>query len=810
MKQNQTSDAVVRKVWYKIYYSDVTTNREDIDLSSILISPEDDWDDLKRQLVKEIPELDGIHISQLELYKDDEELQQSKRIRSVNQAIGDAVGKSSPLIVMVYPADCKKQRALRIVIKPDSERVHEILIERTKLSANEMHFVNREEPMLALLRVHIEHYVSRHFGPGGARYQFPLMDSLFGMGKSTFASYFLALLERYISQTKSEFPSANPQPGEWDDAVIEAIRSKLYPPTKLPKLPSMVTACLDELRAARTVRIVFGKGALLGDHFTMISTFINESRVAIHETFGLNLAGYTTIASFLAAIPKPVFIVLDEIGRAFLSPNMTNYESRKAFLNFVETVAIPLTDESGVYYLLCGKARFLWDVGVRATGNVPRGTMDAEVLKVDPIDASPGDFIRIHLNPIREARILEILTNTYVETGSVLDYIRRAYQERNLSPREIVAQLYELTGGHPRNLLAALNRPHALRPLPSEVSSLILEDVIEAAKRWPDEIKTYLLDRRFDSDIDLEHEIDLGDRIANVLFLATRIHAGIGDDISSSAIFIMPPVLRYLEAHFVPYVQFIRGIKNDLRSNPVGYPKALQFERVVIKWFQAVFPVDNVRNCRSLLDSFCPHASLLSELILKLDRGREEGGSWILEPGKTPKRGSLTTSAEKVGRLLAGYIGSHWRDMYIPAQMSHSPDILIVPPLEKNFTIIGVQVKCLKQGTTIADTVIKEEVEKFYPILQSARRSLSKPINGVFVMCTTGNYAKEIIPEGAAAAIFKNAKTALTCPEVEILVLNLSTPELREEFFKKGLGNISDIEQVSSTIENLIALGRTI
>jgi hypothetical protein len=110
MTQNQTSDPVIRKVWYKIYYSDVTTNREDIDLSSILISPEDDWDDLKRQLVGEIPELYGYHISQLELYENEESLQQSKRIRSVNQAIGDAVGKSSPIIVMVYPANRKKLR----------------------------------------------------------------------------------------------------------------------------------------------------------------------------------------------------------------------------------------------------------------------------------------------------------------------------------------------------------------------------------------------------------------------------------------------------------------------------------------------------------------------------------------------------------------------------------------------------------------------------------------------------------------------------------------------------------------------------
>ena len=108
MTQNDPSDSLERKVWYKIYFSDVTANLEDIDKSSILISPLKDWDDLKRLLILEVPDLDGYHAIDLRLYCDEESLKRGERIRSLREAIGQSLGTSSPIVVSVPGPSRKK------------------------------------------------------------------------------------------------------------------------------------------------------------------------------------------------------------------------------------------------------------------------------------------------------------------------------------------------------------------------------------------------------------------------------------------------------------------------------------------------------------------------------------------------------------------------------------------------------------------------------------------------------------------------------------------------------------------------------
>jgi hypothetical protein len=78
----------------------------------------------------------------------------------------------------------------------------------------------------------------------------------------------------------------------------------------------------------------------------------------------------------------------------------------------------------------------------------------------------------------------------------------------------------------------------------------MLEDVKFALERFPGGIR-HLFDNR-------KQKVDLtrvfrkhGEAETTLEFLATRIHAGYGDDLRYTSIFFPPPVENYLKFHFL-------------------------------------------------------------------------------------------------------------------------------------------------------------------------------------------------------------------------------------------------------------------
>jgi hypothetical protein len=219
------------------------------------------------------------------------------------------------------------------------------------------------------------------------------------------------------------------------------------------------------------------------------------------------------------------------------------------------------------------------------------------------------------------------------------------------------------------------------------------------------------------------------------------------------------------------------------------------------------------------MGGFCPPSSVLFDLCLQLEPRKFTEGLAVKDKQETPNapatppvgesdqrrsREPLTITASGLGEILAGYSQTHSFDIYFPQPRSNSPDILIVPPLQGRCVIIGVQVKCLKQGSNIGPAVIKSELEKFDPIVVSARCTLpGVETRGVLFMCATGKYDKGIMGEAEFSKIWKSDATNNT-PYIEVILINLGTPEKRKTFFNKAMVDAPD-PAVIGILEQLIA-----
>jgi hypothetical protein len=241
-------------------------------------------------------------------------------------------------------------------IPPDSAKVDSLLPVSVNIRTESLYFVDRDDSMKELLELHYAHYRYRRYiyiNPGRGLLKFPLMHSIFGMGKSTFSVRYLALVEKFVQAMKQ--PMAHSM--KWsDDAFVAKCRFALtergdasirnstsdenhysdqsaVPPTA--EEADVIQDFFGELKQARTLYVKFDPGSLFSP-----KSWLESFRVAFRKS--LQLWGITVpdhveqYSGIIDLIPKPVFIVLDEIGEAFIQPGTTIDEQRKAFYRFVE------------------------------------------------------------------------------------------------------------------------------------------------------------------------------------------------------------------------------------------------------------------------------------------------------------------------------------------------------------------------------------------------------------------------------------------------------------------------------------------
>jgi hypothetical protein len=647
------------------------------------------------------------------------------------------------------------------LIGPDSERVNEILETITDLSTGALHFVNRVESAKTLFLIQLETYIRRSplRSDAGPLLIFPLMDSLFGMGKTTFARNYLSLVSRISDNLKGE--------------IIE------YP-------LRFVEGLVSELLRARTLHITFQPGSLFESHSRM-KTLSDAIVEKMRETWGVIVPDFQNFGELFRLIPKPVFIVLDEIGAAFVCKDKNHAAEKESFYDFVSDVCTVLTRAEGVHYILCGRSDFMWDVGVRREADFP--TMTNRV--------SPGRFQRVNLNPIRQSKISELLHHTVWRNEPLSVRLSNLYPDLDLS--DIINMLYVKTAGHPRSLWECLKSEN---PLSEEYdSTFLLNEVKLAVRKFPNAIRHMLSNR--DKIFELTEIIDpAGSRVTGE-FIATRIHAGFGDNVKGTRIFITPIVEEYLIRAFFPLMEFLVSYENLLNLRHVSRTDV--FEECIAKWFQSAF-ANRDRTCGEVMREFCPRDSILYNISWQLTAARMVDGKRILG-GVNYSISDSTISVPEFAKKICKYLTNGKRDMYFPAPLSASPDLFVIPRgLGKDDKIvIGIQAKCYaNQASRITKATVLKEVGKFYHIFSKARRLYTKPIRGVLIMFATCLYTAcdfGQLHHGVKSFVWENEDTAKM--EIEVVILNLSNPDLRREFFGLGL-DVSFRDRGAQIIERII------
>jgi hypothetical protein len=172
-------------------------------------------------------------------------------------------------------------------------------------------------------------------------------------------------------------------------------------------------------------------------------------------------------------------------------------------------------------------------------------------------------------------------------------------------------------------------------------------------------------------------------------------------------------------------------------------------------------------------------------------------------PGKTV----VTLSHSELARELYGYLINGEIDLYFPAEKSNTPDFIIIPQCAGEKMLIGIQVKCCDKDTQpLGKSDVIKEAEKFHKVIAQVRKlSKSKRINAVLVMCGTCSYtSKDFEP------INHNVKSFVwECDEVskmgiEVIIINLSTEELRSDFFSLALDKSYRRKKAIGFIESLV------
>jgi hypothetical protein len=327
---------------------------------------------------------------------------------------------------------------------------------------------------------------------------------------------------------------------------------------------------------------------------------------------------------------------------------------------------------------------------------------------------------------------------------------------------------------------------------------MLVEDVQVAVLKFPDGIRRLFEDRG--KRINLTEEvIGRSGQLATREFLAARIHAGIEENIRNTRICLTPPVQRFLTFYFLPLMEYLD--EYDRRLVQDNNAREYIFEGIIVKWFQTVF-VDPTRTFQGILDEFCPSDSSIAGDVIILNRSKLKCGYRIVE--RDDPSTESTVSVKNIASELRSYLDNGEIDIYFPAGRSQSPDIIIIPPLEKDKVIIGVQVKCIRRNDRpIGKQTLDAEIRRFSKIIGHIRRKKGyNRVKAVLIMCATCPNTMEDFPAfhtGAKSFLWKNKSRQ----EIEVIIINLSTPELRKKFFGLAI-DARSLDRAADVIERTI------
>jgi hypothetical protein len=240
----------------------------------------------------------------------------------------------------------------------------------------------------------------------------------------------------------------------------------------------------------------------------------------------------------------------------------------------------------------------------------------------------------------------------------------------------------------------------------------------------------------------------------------------------------------------MPLTLFLTAYASDL----LLIDKSRVFEAVLLKLFCCVF--NKTSECwGKLMDGFIPPKAALFTVkgtvndILRVD------GKRAIKTKSSDSSFHKGISLPALTRVLLEYVEKGNVNVYFPAPQSCSPDFFLLPSGEERI-VIGVAAKCYNSGTGISERDVEDEVDKFASIARFPRH-VRKVVLMICATCSVGvtNWKPD------SRSILWNSAVHVG---IEVLIINLSTSDLRRDFFGLGASRSKIKDENSRIIENII------
>ena len=614
-------------------------------------------------------------------------------------------------------------------------------------------FVNREEAVKQLNRIHLNNY-RRAKRTAGRDWIIPIADHVFGLGKSEFGSH-------YIEKTKQQWAKLDTK----DDFQ-------------------------ETLSSCHTIKISLASGSLLDSNYDQV--MLDHLIPVINDafTFPPNIVPKNS-TNFLRNFTSkygPVFIVLDEIGAAFSYADADDakkdddLKKRARFFSFCKNVLSSWLAVKNVFFLLCGAESFFSYVGFRLTER--------------NLSGSPFRFERINLHLLRTPAIKQILENTKMSNTDP-SYIKDFLHLNESETLQLSRALFEKTNGHPRSLLQALvycctSGASSFNALLEKIKDYELElnlfdkedEFIHYVNSCKNEIRDLLKSFEEQEKVDLTRLVEMNGKMVPRFNIVNNCLISWEGTMNQATLFAPKKVLDILRWIVLPFKEYLVEIA---KVNKLSLPYPTLFEWMCLKRFQELFPVNqahlnpNDKEIRKMFLSSSKLGPLIKKLVLS---------SKFLQTPKVTGSGkrdvidmnSLTCVPEDWKEIFKS-VNIKYPDICLkPRPQSSSSDVYFLTNVTdesgKNIKVtIGLGIKNYSRAKLNKDQLL-QECELFNRTFDND--DLKDRLNILIICCT--NYDDNIKVALDDNYFYQWQESSFPCIH-EILLLNLTSVEKRSLFF---------------------------
>ena len=642
------------------------------------------------------------------------------------------------------------------------------------LDKDALFFVNRETAVNELITVFKDIDAKRAGQAGsGGDYRIPLIDQVFGMGKTEFGLNFVKQCSRlrladYDTTTRDVIKKLS---------KARTLRLHLIDGCLInPMTTSEPTDVKDALEAVLRQQIIsFASDKIHTDLAGILRNDLEQSCE--------NISFQTSDRLFKSLMARtnndPVFVVLDDIGAAFVNDSNVS-DRRDKFFEFCRVVLVPWLDCDNLYFLLMGRGDiFKW------IGNRP--SIENEM------SLSPVKFIRIGLSMLRESKIKVIIDKTLtINRGRCT--LEKYFQLEQKDIPTVVKAIMEQTNGHPRSVLDMLKACTNASALYSYRNSESLEGgALMYLISYRESLSLLLEKMEKNETVDLAEPVSEGDKRRSLALLADRARIRWEGELSKATLFATPAVRRSLSILCSSFKAFLSIYRRD--------PHLLVKRDRVFEYFLLKRMQDMFRDEGSPGEQYRQWFGDTAFGNLSAFRASPEilGFPKITSRSTDSKAITITAKTAHIKKLpeLLQIIREKGSGCYLPLPNSSSSDGLIVYSNRQGaikFVIIGIAAKCV--SAPFSTTSIHTEIRLFNRMLagyeaphSGVKRSPEGDFNCLMIFsaggfCKMNNQNRKRKKNGLRSNPVEYAFKSSDYPYVNsVLLIDLSSPTDRQEFF---------------------------